>query len=251
MIDTHAHLHLIDRPLKDVLMDSMNAGVQHIIQVAIDLPSIHQNLCEYSHLPNCSITGGIHPLSVTEDVDLPHLLRLLAEHVHQFVAIGEIGLDYKYGRHNSELQKKFFMAQLDFARDHEKPVIIHSRYSDEDMLNIVNQYPQVKKVFHCFATNYAFFEALLGDLNFVSFTGMITYSKKGKIMNALKQVPLDRVMLETDAPYLLPQGIVSKQNSPQYIGCVAHHIAKHRGISIQSVIDQTTKNAQSFFMLPS
>lgn len=251
MIDTHAHLHLIHQPAEDVLMAANDAGVRHVVQVAIDLPSIYNNLHQYAHLPNCSITGGIHPLSVSDGVELDEVLGVLRANVDSFVAIGEIGLDYKYGINNKVLQNIFFEAQLAFAREHEKPVIIHSRQCDDDMLDIVNHYSDVKKVFHCYATNYAFFEALQGDLNYVSFTGMITYAKKGKVIHAMKQVPLNRLMIETDSPYLLPLGAKSNQNMPQYVGHIALHIAKHRGMTFQDVVDITTKNAQSFFNLQS
>ena len=249
MIDTHAHLHLIDRPTTELLDLAANAGVSHVVQVAIDLPSIHKNLNEYALVPNCSITGGIHPLSVSDDVDLDAVLALLKQDIDQFVAIGETGLDYKYGRDNKKMQHLFFEAQLSFARTYQKPVIIHSRHSDEDMLKIVNQYPDVKKVFHCYATNYDFFEALAGDLNYVSFTGMITHAKKGKVIRSMREVPMNRLMLETDAPYMIPQGVDAQQNSPEHVGHIAKHIAKHRGMSLDSVIDQTTETARSFFQI--
>ena len=88
------------------------------------------------------------------------------------------------------------------------PVIIHSRHSDEDMLSIVNQYPDVKKVFHCYATNSVFFDALEGDQNYASFTGMVTYAKKGKVINAMKHIPFNRLMIETDSPYLTPKDVL-------------------------------------------
>lgn len=182
---------------------------------------------------------------------MDEVLELLKQHLDAFVAIGETGLDYKYGKHNMRLQKVFFEAQLVFAREHNKPVIVHSRHCDDDMLHIVNQYPDVKKVFHCYATNYAFFEALQGDLNYVSFTGMITHAKKGKVINAMKQIPMNRLMIETDSPYLLPLCVKSRQNSPQYLIYTAQHIAEHRQIKLQEVIDQTTQNANCFFELTS
>tara|TARA_B100001121_G_scaffold310367_1_gene340990 strand:- start:14457 stop:15206 length:750 start_codon:yes stop_codon:yes gene_type:complete len=249
MIDTHAHLHLINRNTEDVLAAAKEAGVYHVVQVAIDLPSIHRNLNEYALMPNCSITGGIHPLSVFDSLELDEVLAVLNAHVEAFVAIGEIGLDYKYGKDNMALQKIFFESQLAFARAHEKPVIIHSRHCDEDMLNIVNQYSDVKKVFHCYATNYAFFEALEGDQNYISFTGMVTYAKKGKVINAMRKVPMNRLMIETDAPYLIPRGVDVAQNSPEHVGHIAQHIADIREMSFEDVIDQTAKTAQSFFSI--
>ena len=250
MIDTHVHLHLMDQSVQDIMAAANHAGVTHVIQVAIDEQSIHQNLNQYSGIPNCFITGGIHPLSVSHEVDLKGVLNVLTKHIDRFVAIGEMGLDYKYGKENAVLQGEFFKAQLELARQHQKPVIIHSRHSDEDMLSIVNQFPDVRKVFHCYATHIDFFNALSGDLNYVSFTGMITYAKRGKVIHSMKHIPMDRLMIETDSPYLLPKGVQSHQNKPEYVSHVATAIAEHRDMTFHDVVEQTTHTAQLFFNLP-
>ena len=181
MIDTHAHLHLINQPTKDVLAEAARAGVSHVIQVAIDMDSVKRNINEFDLFDRVSITGGIHPLSVTDDLVLDDVIHYLESNIDRFVAIGETGLDYKYGNDNKQRQIDFFNAQLDLARRFNKPVVIHSRHSDEDMLSIVNEYPDVKKVFHCYATNLDFYQSLTGELNYASFTGMITYAKRGKL----------------------------------------------------------------------
>ena len=248
MIDTHAHLHLINDTTEHILKSARLAGVQHIIQVAIDEASIHQNLTTYSSLKGCSITGGIHPLSVASASPISAIIETLSTHMQAFVAVGEIGLDYKYAT-NIQQQQDFFLAQMTCAMSHNKPVIIHSRHCDHDMLRIVNQFPTVKKVFHCYATTLAFYEALAGDLNYVSFTGLITHSKRGKVMQAVKEIPLSRIMIETDSPYLRPLGVADGQNRPEHVGAVAQHIATHRGCSLDDVVLQTTRNAQLFFNL--
>ena len=187
---------------------------------------------------------------MTPDLSISDTIKFIEDHIHDFVAIGETGLDFKYGHEYASLQTDWFHAQLDLAKRCGKPVIIHSRHADDDMLKVVNQYPNVK-VFHCYATNFQFFESLEGDNNYVSFTGMITFSKKGKVANAVRNVPLNRLMIETDAPYLLPKNIDSRQNSPEYVGCIADHIALLRNLERLNVIEQTTKNAIKFFELPS
>ena len=168
MIDTHAHLNLIKAPLDCVLKRAADAGVHHIIQVAIDIPSIEANVSHYMMFDMCSVTGGIHPLSVNDDLEIDSVIMLLKQHMDDFVAIGEIGLDYKYGQENKVKQHLFFKAQLDLAMQYDKPVIIHSRHCDDDMLAIVNDYPMIKKVFHCYATHYDFFDSLAGDQNYAS-----------------------------------------------------------------------------------
>ena len=249
MIDTHAHLHLINRSLDDVLAASKNAGVSHIIQVAIDEPSIYKNLEYYNHYSEISITGGIHPLSVTNELNMTKTLMFIENNINQFSAIGEAGLDYKYGADNASLQKDWFYGQLDLAKRLNKPIIIHSRYADDDMLTIVNQYPTVKKVFHCYATNFNFFESLDGDLNYASFTGMITFSKKGKLANAVRNIPLNKLMIETDSPYLIPKGVDSCQNSPEFVGYISDHISKLRQQSKSEVNAAFNQTAIEFFDL--
>ena len=249
MIDTHAHLHLINRSTEDILFSAKNAGVDHIIQVAIDFPSIKNNLVDYKMYDQISITGGIHPLSVSVDLNKQTILDYISSNIDSFVAIGETGLDYKYGIETQTLQIDWFHSQLELASEFNKPVIIHSRYSDDDMLKIVNQYPHVKKVFHCYATHYSFFESLEGENNYVSFTGMITFSKKGKLANSVRNIPLNRIMIETDAPYLIPKDVSADQNEPQYVGKVAQHIAFLRNCLVDDVINQTNINAREFFNL--
>ena len=249
MIDTHAHLHLINRSTDDILAAAQLAGVNHIIQVAIDFPSIEKNLMYYKSYKQLSISGGIHPLSVTSELDKDHTMKYLESNIASFVAIGETGLDYKYGLDTKSLQLDWFYMQLELAKRFDKPVIIHSRYSDDDMLAVVNQYPTLKKVFHCYATHFSFFELLEGSENYVSFTGMITFSKKGKLANAVRNVPLNRLMIETDAPYLIPKGIDTDQNAPQYVGEIANHIAFLRNIEIDEVLHSITQNSVDFFRL--
>ena len=249
MIDTHAHLHLINQPTKDVLAEAARAGVSHVIQVAIDMDSVKRNINEFDLFDRVSITGGIHPLSVTDDLVLDDVIHYLESNIDRFVAIGETGLDYKYGNDNKQRQIYFFNAQLDLARRFNKPVVIHSRHSDEDMLSIVNEYPDVKKVFHCYATNLDFYQSLTGELNYVSFTGMITYAKRGKVVHALKHIPIDRIMIETDSPYLIPKGIESDQNRPEFVGEVAHYMAGLRGVRVADIKYDTTRNAMLFFSL--
>ena len=249
MIDTHVHCHLINQPPQQIWEESRQAGVTHMIQVAIDEDSIAFNQTLANTYDWCSATAGIHPLSVQPDMDINHILGVLDQVKSNIVAIGEIGLDYKYGQDLQSLQAEWFHAQLSFAKEAKLPVIIHSRQCDADMLAIVNQYPDLKKVFHCYATDVSFYEQLKGDHNYVSFTGMITFAKKGKVIRALKQIDLNRLMLETDAPYLNPKEAKDGQNHPKNIVHIARAIAEHRNIDLDEVVKQTNQNAIDFFSL--
>jgi TatD DNase family protein len=249
MIDTHCHLNLIDKDAHDVMASAEAVGVSHIIQVSIDHQTIVDNLNTYCHIPNCSVAAGIHPLSVTDSAPFSESLALMEANIDSFVAIGEIGLDYKYGTDNATEQKAAFVAQLELAQRFNKPVIIHNRQADADMLEIVNAYPNIKKVFHCYATHIDFFHALTGESNYVSFTGIITYSKKGKVVRACRDIPLEKMMIETDAPYILPKGVDSDQNRPEFVVEVAKAMAEIKQVSLEEVIASTTRTAEAFFNL--
>ena len=129
MIDTHAHLHLIRRSIDNIILAAKEAGVSHIIQVAIDEDSIRKNIDVYHFYDELSISGGIHPLSVSESSNMTSIIDYLELNASKFCAIGEIGLDYKYGFDNKDLQIEWFYAQLDVAKRLNLPVIIHSRHS--------------------------------------------------------------------------------------------------------------------------
>ena len=164
------------------------------------------NIEIYNQYPQISISGGIHPLSVTPDLSISDTIKFIEDHIHDFVALVKQDWILNMATNMLHYKQIGFMLNWIFAKRCGKPVIIHSRHADDDMLKVVNQYPNVKKVFHCYATNFQFFESLEGGNNYVSFTGMITFSKKGgKVANAVRNVPLNRLMIETDAPYLLPK----------------------------------------------
>ena len=247
MIDTHAHLHLINRNTEDVLAAAKEAGVYHVVQVAIDLPSIHRNLNEYALMPNCSITGGIHPLSVSDSLELDEVLSVLNAHVDAFVAIGEIGLDYHWHPDQKEAQHTCLIRQLEWAREQQLPVIIHNRKADEDIISITNQYPDVTMVFHCFCSSEVFVERTIRENRYYSVTGLITYAKKGKTIRALQQIPIEQLMLETDCPYLSPKQHQEEDNEPAFIPEIAEKLAEIKRVSVQEIATMTTRNARRFF----
>lgn len=247
MIDTHVHLHLINRSPAHIISDARQAGVKKMVQVSIDMESFYMNIDNFYQMEHVYITGGIHPLSVASTPSLEEALHVIRSHRSSIIAIGEIGLDYKYGWSQAAIQKRFFIAQLELARDLGLPVIIHSRKADQDVLDIVNQFPLIKKVFHCYATTPDFFNALKGENNYVSFTGMITTAKKGKMIRSVQSLPLNRMMIETDAPYLLPKGVSASQNEPKFVGAVANRMAELRQVSVDMVCESTTAVACQFF----
>ena len=147
-------------------------------------------------------------------------------------------------------QQTWFRQQLDIAKQYMLPVIIHNRKADNDIVSIVNDYPTVYKVFHCFSGSPDFAKTLLSDYHFFSFTGTITYSKKGKTLRAIQPLPLDKLMVETDCPYLTPIPYKGNENQPAYLAPIAQKIADIKQVPLEKVCQTTTTTANLFFNLP-
>jgi TatD DNase family protein len=171
------------------------------------------------------------------------------------VAIGEIGLDYHYlpQERSEELktkQKEVFLKQVDLAQELNLPIIIHCRDAYGDLLEVIQKLPKIPcGVLHCFADNYETAKRFL-DLGFmISFTGIITYPKASIVREVAKKIPLERIMIETDCPYLAPQAVRGKRNEPIYVKYVAEEIARLKGLDFDEVAKTTTENAIKFFKL--
>jgi len=247
MIDTHAHLFLCQRPLSSLLSEAQQAGISHIINVGISMASSHEALSLSLKHPQIVPTLGLHPSFCHEASYLADFENLLSR--YPFKAIGEIGLDYFKDYAPHDLQKDLFIRQMDIAQAHGLPVIIHNRHADEDMMDITGQFPDVLKVFHCFSSSPDFATAVMGPTTRFSFTGMITYAKRGKVIQALREIPLDYLMLETDSPYLTPLSFKGEENQPAYLEAIAEKIAEVKGVSSETVKRTTTQVAKAFFKL--
>ena len=248
MIDTHCHLGLCTRPVETILELAKQEGVSHMVNVATDIASAKaaQQLAQ-RYPQQLSATVGLYPGKKAGERELQQV-REQAK-TGRYCAIGEIGLDYFRVTTSPEEQKASLMAQLEMAKEYALPVIIHNRQADADIIRCVEAYPMVKKVFHCFASTWEVAEQLLHPNHYMSFTGMITYSKKGKTRRCIQQLPLDRIMVETDSPYLTPKVYHGQENQPAYVTEVAATIAHIKGLSVDDVRTQTTQTATSFFEL--
>lgn len=248
MIETHAHLFLCKDDTADLVARAKAAGVTHIVNVGIDAAKSQLAIDEAMQFDGVVATVGTHPCEARSH-DQAEIERL-AQHP-QVVAIGEIGLDYYHDDSFKETQEAVLREQMVLARTIGKPVIIHTRHADEDIVRILSDYPDVPKVFHCFASSKDVAAQLDGPNTYFSFTAMVTYSKKGKVINALKWVPLEKLMIETDCPYLTPKALQGQPNEPSFLSHLVERIADVKGVPVQSVIDQTTQTAKAFFGLES
>ncbi len=251
-IDTHAHLCYPDllNELPAVIARAKAAGVDRIVSIATTLEDARQTLELARRHAGVFATVGLHPGEIP-DVSLCDMKELAALAVEpEVVAIGETGFDYYRSRDHAKAQKDLFWAQLELAKEQRLPVVIHNRAADGDCLEILRAHKpgfEPWGVMHCFGGDEKFaFDCLeIGLL--ISYTGILTLKNAESLRDVAKKVPLDRVMLETDAPYLAPVPRRGKCNEPAFVPHIAAVLAQIKGVPIEEVARVTTANAERMF----
>lgn len=252
LFDTHAHYdsRQFDADRDQVLSALPGQGVGLVVNPGCDLDSSRQAIGIAERYPFVYAAVGVHPEDCAgwQDTDVDEL-RSLAAHP-KMVAIGEIGLDY-YWKENPprEFQQRVFRAQLALARELDLPVIVHDREAHGDCLSIIREFPQVRGVFHCFSGSAEMAKELVGLGWMISFTGALTYKNARKAVEAAQAVPLDRIMIETDSPYMAP---VPCRGERCHSGLVRHtcqRLAELRGISLEECARITFENGTEFYQL--
>ena len=247
LIDTHAHIYYDDYAgrIDDVIQTASDNGVEKIISVGVDLATSEECIRLAEKYPPVYATCGYHP---HEAVKAPknYLYELETLYKHQkVVAVGEIGLDYHYNFSEPRDQKKIYQEQLEMASSLALPVVVHCRESDNDILCGIQESGHESGVIHCFASNLDFANAILKTGFYISFTGMITFVKE--LEDVVQKVPLDKIMVETDFPYLSPKPHRGKKNEPAFVVHVAEKIAALKEISLEEVAEATTETAYNLF----
>lgn len=254
MIDSHCHLAATQftRDLHDVVERASAAGVSTLVTIADDLKEadLSQKIAEkYDHI---FYTAGVHPhhaKTVDPARDLPRL-RAHASHP-KCRAIGEIGLDYHYMNSEKSSQLAAFSVQLQLAQELSMPTVIHTREAIEDTWTIVNEIKPGKIVLHCCTEKWSDVQRFVERGYLLSFTGIATYPKSDDIRETIRMCPLDRMMVETDAPFLAPVPHRGKRCEPAHVVEVAKLIARIKNIPLEDVDSMTTANAVAFYGLPS
>lgn len=247
IVDTHCHIDdkQYDNDREEILK-KISEKMEFIVNIGCDLVSSEKS-AEYAKTKSF-IYGvvGVHPTEIKEynDETEKRIEELLKE--DKIVAIGEIGLDYYWMATDKEYQKKIFERQMELARKTKKPVVIHSREAMEDTLNILEKYPDVKGIFHCFPGSIESASKIL-DRYYFGIGGVLTFKNSKKTVEFLKKIDINRVVLETDSPYLSPVPFRGKRNTPLNVEYVARKIAELKGISFEEVIEITTKNAKKIY----
>jgi hydrolase, TatD family len=248
LIDTHCHVHSLDYPLKkeDVLERARNVGVKQMICVGTGIEDSKQAIEFSDQNEGVYAAIGIHP---GESLLFDDILRDLAKSNEKIVAIGEIGLDYHYGIENKDKQINLFENQLQVAIDFDLPVLFHVRDSFDDFLAVVRNFPNVRGVVHSFSDDLANLKKVLAAEFFVGVNGIATFAKSAEQREVYCHVPIEKMLLETDAPYLTPAPFRGTLNEPAYVSVVADWLAQNRGISKREIEEATTKNAKNLFKI--
>jgi TatD DNase family protein len=247
MIDTHAHPLLCKRSVDEFFSNAKAAGLTHVVGVATSIQNGLDTLALSQRFPQLVPTIGIHPCEALEADKLDSLEDLVQK--HPFKAIGEIGLDFYRDGAPKARQYEVFGHQLEVARRYKLPVIIHSRLADTEMLEWLPKYDDVRKVIHCFSSKVEFAKQAINDTTFFSFTGMVTYSNKAYLKDVIHFLPLDKMMIETDCPYLTPTKYAGEENQSAYVGEIAKMIAEVKGCSLEAVVEKTSETAKRFFKI--
>lgn len=255
LIDSHCHLDRLDLSAHGGSLDAALAaargrGVGHFLCIGISADNAAAVKALSERYADVDCTVGVHPLDLQPGV-APALDWLLAELNHpHVVAIGETGLDYHYEPEAAELQRQAFRLHLQAAQLTGKPVIVHTREARADTLTLLREaaLPQAG-VLHCFTEDWPMAKAAL-DLGFyISLSGIVTFRNADALRDVARQVPADRLLIETDAPYLAPIPHRGKPNLPEYVRDVAEFLAPLRGVDVDTLAEQTTQNFQRLFPL--
>lgn len=252
LIDTHTHLDFdrFDGDRDDVIRRAREADVAALLTIGVDHPSSITAVRLADENPSVFAAVGVHPYDAKEmtDEQFDELGGLL-EHP-RVVAVGEVGLDYHYDYSPRDVQRRVFRRFLDLALETEKPLIIHTREADEDILALLREKKRTgwRGVFHCFSGDEAMAAKVLEMGFHISFTGVITF-KNSRAVDVLKSVPIERLMVETDCPFMAPEPLRGKRNEPSYVVYVARKMAEVKGLPFETLARLTSQNAISLFDL--
>ena len=247
LIDTHAHIYYEDyaENIGDIIQRAEDNGVEKIITIGVDLKSSEECLQLAERFDGVYATCGVHPHEA-DKAPKGYLYELEEMATHpKLVAIGEMGLDYHYNLSGPKKQKRVYQEQLEMAKALELPAVVHCRESDKDILKGIQESASDSGVIHCFASDLEFAKSIIETGFHISFTGLITFVKE--LEEVVKEVPLEKIMVETDSPYLSPKPYRGKRNEPSRVIHIAEKIAEFRGISKEEVAQITTETALDLF----
>lgn len=252
LFDTHAHLdaQAFDSDRAELLAGLPDKQIGLVMNPGCDLESSRKAVAMAQSYPWLYAAVGSHPDSADEVCDsVLEEYRKLCK-LDKVKAIGEIGLDYHYEDIPRELQKKAFRAQMALAAELDLPAIVHQRDSHEDSMAIVREFPTVKGVFHCYSGSAEMARQLVELGWYIGFTGVLTFKNARKAIETAASIPIDRIVLETDCPYMAPEPFRGRRNDPGYLYRMAEKLAEIRGLNLEEIHRITTENGKRLYRIP-
>lgn len=251
LIDTHCHIDMLEEDIESVLADMSSLGVRKVIIPAVEIATQNKVLELANSNENIFGMVGIFPSEAkTYTEEFEPEMEKIAVNNPKIVAVGEIGLDYYWDKSFVELQKEVFIKQIRMANRLNLPIVVHDRDAHKDCFDILkSENPKCGVLFHCFSGSVEFMKECVKEGWSIALGGVVTFKNAVKMKEVAKEVPLDKLVLETDAPYLTPVPYRGKSNKPAYVKYVADEIAKLREMPTEELIDITTTNAERFFKI--
>lgn len=251
LFDTHAHLNdpAFDADRETLMEGLAEKGIGLVMNAGCSLQSSKDIVRMAERYPWLYASVGSHPDSADEvNEAVIEQYRTLCRH-EKVKAIGEIGLDYYYEDIPRQIQKKAFRMQLALAEELDMPVIVHEREAHDDGMRIVKEFPRVTGVFHCYSGSAEMARQLVNMGWYIGFTGVLTFKNARKAVETAARIPLDRIVLETDCPFMAPEPYRGKRNDPGYLPKMAEKLAEIRGISVAEAEEITTQNAKRLYRI--
>lgn len=249
LVDTHCHIYgkQYEEDI-DLVLKKAEENLEFIVNIAYDIDSSKISVEMADKYSFVYATVGFHPTDIKGYSEESEKKLLDLAKNPKVLAIGEIGLDYYWMKDEKEKQKEVFRKQMDLARKIKKPVVIHTRDAMEDTINILNEYKDVGGILHCYPGTYESAKLLI-DRYYFGINGVVTFKNNKTTKEAVSKIPLERLVIETDAPYLTPEPYRGKRNEPHYVQYVAEEIARIKGLEVEDVIRITTENAKKAYGL--
>ncbi|HEY4554004.1 MAG TPA: TatD family hydrolase [Bacillaceae bacterium] len=251
LFDTHVHLNdaQFEEDLEEVIRRAQSAGVKNMTVVGFDRKTIERALELVEEYDFLYASVGWHPVDAIDmkEEDLVWIEELAAH--PKVVALGEMGLDYHWDKSPKDIQQEVFRKQIRLAKKLKMPIIIHNRDAAQDIVNILREEEasEVGGIMHCFSGSVEIAKECM-EMNFyISLGGPVTFKNAKKPKEVAQEVPMDRLLIETDCPYLAPHPNRGKRNEPAYVRLVAEQIAELKGISLEELAEATTRNAKKVF----
>ncbi|MCK5882357.1 MAG: TatD family hydrolase [Bacteriovoracaceae bacterium] len=248
IIETHVHLDYLKAGSEAVVAEVHQFGIEKMITVSVAPENLDAVMDLIDRFPAVYGTQGVHPHEAgLYNKEVEAKIRENALH-SKIVAIGEIGLDYHYTRSPREVQLKSFESQLQIAQDLDLPVVFHTREAEDDTISMLKNFPDLKKgVFHCYTSNQELADFGLDRGLHIGFNGILTFKAAQNVRDILHNTPLDRLLLETDAPFLTPAPYRGIENSPKFIPLIAKRMAEEKEVEVERLLEQIYQNSIKLF----